>query len=265
MLSGSMNPAYRKVTVRQLLSHTAGLRDLTTEDAPPELLKIIGSAGSESAQRLAIARFFLTRPPEFKAGEFHYSNLSFILAGAVAEVRTRTWEALIREKIFAPLGIVDAGFGAPGSRDVVDQPRGHMLINGSLTAINPSDPASDNPSWMGPAGTINITLADWAKFADGQIDGPRGQGKLLQASTYRILQTPVVGAVALGWGVHQGVDGLPVFLEHLGSNGNWTASIRIYPARRIVLLLATNFGTERAAADLEALNSALVYYLKLPE
>jgi hypothetical protein len=118
--------------------------------------------------------------------------------------------------------------------------------------------------WVLPE-TINITLADWAKFADDQIDGPRGQGKLLQASTYRILQTPVVGAVALGWGVHQGADGSPVFLEHLGSNGNWMASIRIYPARRTVLLIATNFATETTAGDMEALNSALVHYLKLPE
>ena len=78
-------------------------------------MAVIKSANGVKAQREAIARKYLTMPPASKAGDFAYSNLGFIIAGAIAEARTgKSWEDLIREQIFAPLGIKSAGFGPPG-------------------------------------------------------------------------------------------------------------------------------------------------------
>jgi len=79
-------------------------------------------------------------PPASKAGDFEYSNLGFIIAGAIAEARTgKAWKDLIRAQIFAPLGIADAGFGAPGTPGKVDQPRGHKQMAGKLTPLDPAD------------------------------------------------------------------------------------------------------------------------------
>jgi len=48
----------------------------------------------------------LTMPPASKAGDFEYSNLGFIIAGAIAEARTgKAWKDLIRAQIFAPLAL----------------------------------------------------------------------------------------------------------------------------------------------------------------
>src|SRR6185295_9700436 len=52
----TMNPAYRNVTVLQLLSHTAGLPPLTDDKDLPPFIGVIKSANGVRAQREAIAR-----------------------------------------------------------------------------------------------------------------------------------------------------------------------------------------------------------------
>lgn len=277
-LAKSMNPAYRNITVKQLLSHTAGLPPGTTDESPPPLLAAIASADGISAQRAVIARYYLTMPPGSKAGEFKYSNIGYIVAGAIAEAHTgKTWETLIREQIFVPLGIKNAGFGAPGNAGKYDQPWGHSETRGTLTPLDPADAASDNPSWIGPAGTINIALKDWALFAQDQIDGALGHGKLLKAATYRLLQTPVVDNVGLGWGVARGPsgapdgepdggpEGTPVQLMHRGSNGFWMAEIHVYPKRDTIVLMVINSGDNGAERTIQDLGTALVDHLQLPK
>ena len=136
-----MDPAYRGLTVTQLLSHTAGLPPLTDDKELPHVyLAVIKSADGVKAQRAAIARKYLTMPPASKPGEFEYSNLGFIIAGAIAEARTgKTWEELIREQIFTPLGIKNAGFGAPGTLGKFDEPCGHEEKAGKLVAARSSE------------------------------------------------------------------------------------------------------------------------------
>lgn len=265
-LAKTMDPAYRNITVKQLLSHTSGLPPGTMDEDPPPLLAAIASARGISAQRAAIARYYLTMSPASKAGEFKYSNIGYIVAGAIAEARTgSTWETLIRDQIFVPLGIKNAGFGAPGYSGRDDQPCGHRNTTGALTPLDPADAASDNPAWIGPAGTINIALKDWALFAQDQLDGALGHGKLLKAATYRLLQTPVVDNVGLGWGVVRGPDGTPVQLMHRGSNGFWMAEIHVYPKRNTIVLMVINSGDNVAERTIQDLGMALADHLKLPK
>lgn len=242
-----MDPAYRNVTVAQLLSHTAGLPPLTDDTELPPFNAVIASAGSLKDQRAAAARAYLAKPPASKAGEFNYSNLGFIIAGAIAETRTgKPWEDLIREQIFAPLGIKNAGFGSPATPGKVDQPWGHKDEGGKLIALDPADSEGDNPAVIGPAGTINIALEDWVLFAQDQLDGVHGHGKLLSGPTYRRLHTPVTGNYALGWGAKLAADGTPEIITHSGSNGFWVADIRIFPKHDIIFLIVTNAGNEPA-------------------
>ncbi|MCJ7453169.1 MAG: beta-lactamase family protein [Steroidobacteraceae bacterium] len=246
-LAQDMDPAYRNVTVTQLLSHTAGLPALTDDKELPEFLAVIQTVEGVREQRAAIARNYLTTPPASKSGEFAYSNLGFILAGAIAEARTgKTWEQLIRELVFEPLGIRNTGFGVPGNAGKVDEPWGHEEVAGKLVPIDPARVDADNPLALGPAGTINIALRDWVLFAQDQLDGAHGHGKLLKPETYQTLQTPVTGNYALGWGAKLGPDGVPLLLTHSGSNGFWVADIRIMPLHNMIFLTVTNAGNEAA-------------------
>jgi CubicO group peptidase (beta-lactamase class C family) len=254
-LAKDMNPAYRGITVNQLLSHTAGLPPVTDDAEVPDFMAAIQSATGVHEQRMAIARAYLSRAPASTVGEFKYSNLGYILAGVIAENHTgKTWEELVREQVFVPLGITEAGFGPPGRAGAVDQPFGHRGEAGHRVALDPGDEESDNPPALGPAGTMNITLRDWLRFAQDQMDGAQGRGRLLKPETYRRLQTPVVGYYALGWGAKLDAEGRPLVLTHNGSNGYWYAHIRILPPENAILLIATNAddeGIEQQTADLD--------------
>jgi D-alanyl-D-alanine carboxypeptidase len=259
----AMDPAYRNVTVNQLLSHTAGLPPLTDDKDLGPFLAVIKSANGVKAQREAIAHKYLTTPPASKAGDFEYSNLGFIIAGAIAEARTgKTWEDLIREQVFTPLGIKNAGFGSPGAPGKFDQPCGHEEKAGKLVPVDPTSAEADNPPALGPAGTINIALKDWLLFAQDQLDGEHGHGKLLKPETYRKLHTPVTGNYALGWGAKLGPDGVPMLITHTGSNGNWLADIRIMPKHDMIFLVAMNSGDDAANQAIKDIGTPLKERLK---
>ena len=246
-LSETMDPAYRMVTLRQLLSHTGGLPPLTDDADLPEFKRIIATSKSVQAQRQAIASVYLAKPLASPVGEFSYSNIGYIVAGAIAERRTgKSWEDLVRQEIFKPLGIRESGFGLPGHAKKVDAPWGHRESDGKLVALSPNDPEGQDPPALGPAGTIHMTLADWMRFAQDQLDGVHGRGRLVSAKTYRILHTPVSENYALGWGVKLDGQGLPLLLTHSGSNGHWLADIRIMPKHDMIILFVSNAGNDAA-------------------
>ena len=262
-LAKEMDPAYRGVTVLQLLSHTAGLPPLTDDGDLPAFMALLATADGVQAQRATVVREYLSQPPASKVGEFNYSNLGYVIAGAIAEARTgKSWEELIRAQVFAPLGITNAGFGAPGSPGRFDQPRGHRDLAGTLVPLDPQGDLAVNPPALGPAGTINIALRDWVLFAQDQIDGVHGRGRLLQPETYRRLHTPVTGPYALGWGAKLDEDGRLLLLTHSGSNGYWLADIRIIPLHDIVIVVAMNAGTEAAENAMREIRRQLIDRLK---
>lgn len=246
-LSETMDPAYRTVTLRQLLSHMGGLPPLTDDADLPEFKRIIAKSKSVQAQRRAIASVYLAKPLASPVGEFSYSNIGYIVAGAIAERRTgKSWEDLVKQEIFKPLGIHESGFGLPGHAKKVDAPWGHRESDGKLVALSPNDPEGQDPPALGPAGTIHMTLADWMRFAQDQLDGVHGRGRLVSAKTYRILHTPVSENYALGWGVKLDGQGMPLLLTHSGSNGHWLADIRIMPKHDMIILFVSNAGNDAA-------------------
>ena len=212
----TIDPAYRDLTFRHLLSHRAGL-------APnPGLVDMMRFAMSEAPlteQRLRYAAVMLGRPPAAEPETaFLYSNAGYVVAGAMLEQATGTsWEALMEREVFDPLGMTSAGFGAPGSTRTVDQPRGHRPgLFGRLGAVEPG-PRADNPAVMGPAGTVHVSMRDLAGFLTLHATGEAGgAADYLSAQSFAILHTPPFGGdYAMGWGV----DGAE--LTHAGSNTMW--------------------------------------------
>ena len=110
-----------------------------------------------------------------------------------------------------------------------------------------------------------MSLSDWLLFAQDQLDGLHGRGKLLKPESYKLLQTPVTKNYALGWGVLRDKDGTTTVLTHMGSNGRWVSDVRIYPRRDIVLLTATNAGGDDAEGAARELGKTLQEKLKVFE
>jgi CubicO group peptidase (beta-lactamase class C family) len=108
-LAPSMNPQMREVTVLQLLSHRAGL----PHDVPWR--RFSGASESLPLQRRAVVKLVGSMQPVSRPGsQYAYSNVGYVLAGAIAEKLTgEAWEDLIAKIIFRPLGMTSAGFGGP--------------------------------------------------------------------------------------------------------------------------------------------------------
>lgn len=194
-LSKDFHPKARKITITQLLSHTAGL------PANPE-------GAERMLSRLEVTKVGLKKQP---TQGFLYSNFGYIIAGAVIEKRLgTTWEKAIQEHLFTPLGIKSVGFGPPKGPEAI-----HGHHNGKPLA-------HDNPPMYGPAGGLHLTLSDWVLFCQDQIKGHHGNGKLLTQASYQKLHTPVSGNYALGWGTRS-KNGKVTTLMHDGSNTLWYA------------------------------------------
>ena len=115
-LAPQMHPDFQKVTLLQLLSHRAGL--------PPNL-KLASYLGDDAAAlRLRAAHEELAKKPQHPpGGHYEYSNLGYIIAGAVVEkVTGQSWERAISREVFEPLQMKTAGFGGTGTPRQLDQP-----------------------------------------------------------------------------------------------------------------------------------------------
>lgn len=247
-----IHPDYRQVTLDQLLRHTAGL--------PADVVyQRYAHARTTTLGRREILTTELKRPPKTVPGStFAYSNLGYCVAALMAEqVMDTSWENLIQQSVLEPLGMTTVGFGPPGSRETVAQPWGHMAQGSEyLPSWN------DNPLVMGPAGTVHLTMPDWARFAifhlgDGRTPGGK---RLLTPETLNHLHTPDPGQeYAGGWLVsppRPGSNG--PLLDHGGSNTLWFAYIVLVPGQRFGALVACNGGGKLAeAACLEVANSLL--------
>ena len=244
-------PVWHDVTVLQLLQHRSGLR----EDRAPDALffALRGLEGSMMDQRRKLVTLALAREPASAPGStMAYSNAGYAIAGAMAEAATgKSWEELLGEYVFTPLGMTSAGFGPPGE----GQPRGHR----GLIPVEPG-PFADNPLVIGPAGTVHASLDDWAKFISVHLAGARGESEFLSAETFSMLHSPPAGGnYALGWVVTEREWGGGRVLTHAGSNGLWFAVTWIAPEKDMAVIVTTSSGSSKAAAGADAAASALIY------
>lgn len=229
-LSGAMRPEYRDVTLADLLSHRAGLPENVSDLA---FFKSFYADGRDlPAQRLAYVERALTEAPVGPARAApSYSNTGYLLAAVIAErAAGKPYETLMRDEIFAPLGMTTASFeyGRGG-------PAGH--VNGRVAGV-----ADANPLMFNPAGQAQMSLADWARFCIDQMQGAAGRGRLLRPETYAMLQTGQGGTRnGLGWGVAPTVMGRrgPA-LTHTGSDGNWFAVVVLFPETGSGILAVAN-------------------------
>jgi CubicO group peptidase (beta-lactamase class C family) len=245
---------WKGATLERLLWHRAGVpSDLSKDGLWARLWR---REGSEVEQRRTLAKGVLGKAPARAPGSaYEYANAGYALAGAMLEEATgRPWEDLLRERVFVPLGIETGGFGAPGTPDAVDAPRGHRADG---TPVEPG-PGADNPPAIGPGGTAHMTVEDWARFVAEFVVRP-GKGRLgLSAKTVERLTTPPDGAdYAMGWVVARRPWGGRV-LTHAGSNTMWFCVAWVAPEKGFAVLVACNQGGPAAERACDAAASLLV-------
>ncbi len=234
------------ITLRQLLSHASGL----------EGDRFVDFGRGDEGLATAVASFASLRQWVPPGNLWTYSNAGFYLAGRVIEaVLGQTFEAVIKERLFDPLGLERTVFFA---EDAITWPHavGHHLKSreaGHCVARPYSLPRNVNP-----AGGIVSSTAELLRFArlhlgDGVVDGQR----LLPAAAVREMREPLIEAgnfgrsYGIGWSVWD-VDGVRI-VDHGGATRGFRAQLTVVPGRGFALAQLTNGESgAQAMAQIEA-------------
>lgn len=252
-----MNPALAAVTLGELLSHSSGIP--SDNEATVRVYEVADRfEGNPDEQRLEAIRQWKDEVPKVPEGSpFQYSNLGYLIAGAMMEhVAGKPWEELIEEHVFAPLGLSSAGLGPQATFGRYDAPVGHAIGEDGKAAPRFWGPAADNPMLIGPAGIAHMSIGDYATWAAWNAGGGENAPALVSAETLATIQkphvktpeikdptpgTPTTGAYGYGWGtVTLDFTGGPV-ITHNGSNNMNLAMIILDPEKHIGVVALTNF------------------------
>ena len=229
----------RTVTPRQLLAHTSGIDgDLFLDTG----------RGYDNVEKYVAAMADLKQVHP-QGATMSYCNSGFTLLGRLVEVlRGATWDAVLKERIFAPLGLVSAG----------TLPEEALLWGAAAGHVVPA-PGQDPvvaPQWgiyrsAGPAGLIHCPARDVLAFARLHLDGgvtPDGT-RVLSAESVAAMQEPQIEVPdpytlgshwGLGW-ILMDWDGRRVF-GHDGGTLGQAAFLRILPDADLSVALCTNGG-----------------------
>lgn len=219
--------AWKKVKVRQLLSHTAGFGDypkgfnFRQDKTEEQLLKIV------EAQPLAYT-------PGTKWG---YSNLGYLTLGVmIHRVSGKFYGDLLQERIFQPLGMATTRIISEA--DIIpNRAAGYRLVKGELK----------NQEWVSPTlnttadGALYFSILDVAKW-----DAALYTDKLLKKSSFDQMWTPVKLAngkvnddnYGFGWEIWD-VKGHKL-IEHGGSWQGFNTHISRYVDDKLTVVVLTN-------------------------
>jgi CubicO group peptidase (beta-lactamase class C family) len=256
-------PARRPITIRDLLTHTAGISYGTNQSVASQYEKLgLGPAAGfgwytadkdepicASMERLA------TLPFVAQPGEAWVYGYNTDILGCIAERAAGTpLDELIRARITGPLGMKDTQFFLPPSqRDRLAAVYSSTMANGGKISRAPDGSRGqgnyvDGPrkSFAGGAGLLS-TARDYARFLEmirngGAVDGVR----ILSPRTVELMTTNQVGTLhsttGLGFGLgfettdRYGANGLDS-VGAFGWGGAYGSVYRVDPRARLVIVL----------------------------
>lgn len=250
-------PAKGRITVRQLLTHTAGLdyADIGSDEFKAIYAKAgitaLGREGDVLVERIeALARLPLRADP---GTQWRYS-LSIDVLGRLVEVWSgMPFDRFLRTRIFDPLRMHDTWFELPaGKRErlvSLHQPQEDRLVpwhapEGGLT--HPDFPLRRVTYFSGGGGLVSTT-ADYARFLQlflngGELDGVR----LLGRKTVELMLTNQVGAMNPKHGLGFGLETVendgesPLSLGSFEWGGAFNTTYWGDPRERLIALIFTN-------------------------
>ena len=188
-----LRPAKRPITLRQLMTHTAGFAyDMWNGDMVTYLEKT-GTPAITTCQNAALKTPLMTDP----GTRWEYgTNIDFV-GKAVEAVSGKKLDAYLRDHLLAPLGMTDTAFrigDAQRQRLVAMHSRGE---DGSLAPI-PFE-LEQNPEFHMGGGGLYGTAGDYIKFTQMILNKGRGNGnQLLKAETVALMGQNHIGDLTMG-------------------------------------------------------------------
>jgi CubicO group peptidase (beta-lactamase class C family) len=227
-------PLWKDITVRHLLTHTAGIKDYAEADAPAEVAGGIDLRRDYTEDELV--RYYARFPLDFAPGErWSYSNSGYVLLGVIIRKASRRFYGeLLHDRIFAPLGMDTARIITEA--DIVpNRASGYRLVNGALK----------NQEWVSPTlnttadGSLYLTVLDLVKW-----DAALAAGTLVRRESFEQMWTPVRlndgTTYPYGFGWSLGTQRGRANLNHGGQWQGFTAHISRFVADHLTVIVLTN-------------------------
>jgi CubicO group peptidase (beta-lactamase class C family) len=200
-----------KVTLRRLLSHTAGLTvsgfpGYAADKPAPTILQILN--GTAPANTPAIQSF------EAPGGAYAYSGGGYTVAQLlIVEAGGRPYPDLLKALVLDPAGMRQSTFAQPLPQALAGRAAsGHDRKGATI-------PGSWNSYPEYAAAGLWTTASDYGRFAIALQNAYAGRPRaLLKPATVQAMMTPVDAAAGYGLGVVVGKRGGHPYFQHSGSN-----------------------------------------------
>jgi len=233
--------ASREVTVRDLVTHRAGLA------------RGDGVWGLYEYDRDEVARRVRFLAPSWSLrSTFGYQNLMYVTAGqVVAHASGQSWDDFLRERIFAPLGMRSTSTSIDAFRGNANVASPHSRVNDTLIAT-PWQKVDD----VGAAGSINsnaLDMAQWVRLHLGR--GTLAGRSLVSEKQLEEIQTPQMVvrlegpwkarspdahllSYGLGWFIqdHRGRK----LVQHSGNVNSMSAVVGLLPEEKFGVVVLSN-------------------------
>jgi CubicO group peptidase (beta-lactamase class C family) len=248
-------PARRPITVKHLLTHTAGLPNAYRGWTQPQYLKAAARQKPDETMADVVARL-AKLPLNFQPGEAWEYGPATDVAGRLVEVLSgQTLDAYFRERIFEPLGMRDTHFYLPA--DKVGR-FAALYRPGPDKKIELAEAPTADSRWVkGPhvyfsgAGGLVSTASDYFRFHQMMLNGGElGGVRLLGRKTVELMTANHTGDLpiwltgpgygfGLGYSVVRdiGATGLPASAGTYGWGGAFCTYFWVDPAEEMVGVL----------------------------
>ncbi len=228
-------PYYRseighRITLAELLSHTSGIPNFLSS---PGFLE--GPASRTSYAVRDFVNKYCSGDPHFEPGtKFEYSNSGYFLLGAILEqVSGESYEQLLQERIFGPLGMKNSGY-THFETVLPHRAAGYERSEAGLRNARYYD-----MSIPFAAGALYSTVEDLFLW-DQALYGER----LLPARLRDLLFKPNLDNYGYGWGILIPEPGSPYAGESIPMHGGqifgFQSLIQRIPAHRELIVLLEN-------------------------
>lgn len=233
----------QRITVGQLATHSSGLPRL-----PGNLMASVKDQSNPYADYTPdhLDAFLRDVKPASENIKPEYSNLGFGLLGHVLTTKAgKSYEALITERVLAPLGMRDTVVTLTASHRTRLAP-GHA--NGKVTSN------WDIPTLAG-AGALRSTPADMAKMLAALIDPPDSRiGRAIRLARTPRADLSADRRIGFGWITQKGDEGRDL-VWHNGGTGGYRSFIGAIPDAGVGLVVLTNAQTNPDPLAFKALNA----------
>jgi D-alanyl-D-alanine carboxypeptidase len=220
-------PNGAKITVRQLLDHTSGIKSYT------DIAGIMDGPIRQDLSTAALVATFKDQPADFAPGEkWAYNNSGYVLVGALIEAASgKSWHAYLTESVLAPSGLEHTVHGADDAL-IAGMARGYTVKNAQVA------PAAFLSMTQPHAGGALVSTVDDLHRWNRALHG----GKVLSPASYAAMITPTGQAIEAkyGFGIERSTLRGHELLQHGGGIPGFSSHLMYVPDAQLSVVVLQN-------------------------